>query len=143
MINRFEASTLMLRVILGISFFIHGLVKFQDGIENTVGWFDSIGLPGGLAYVVAIVELVGGIALVIGIGTRIVSVLFSLLLIGAIFKVKFAIGFLGDGQMAGYELDLAFLAMAVFLAINGSKMFGLDQLILNGPTNKSENNKVA
>ncbi|MEH7123402.1 hypothetical protein V7127_09095 [Bacillus sp. JJ1773] len=34
--------------------------------------------------------------------------------------------------MAGYELDLAFLAMAVFLAINGSKMFALDQLMLIG-----------
>ncbi|WP_227936936.1 DoxX family protein [Alkalihalobacillus deserti] len=143
MINKFEASTLMLRVILGMSFFIHGLVKFQGGIENIAGWFDSISLPGGLAYVVALIELVGGFALVIGLGTRIVSVLLSLVMIGAIFKVKLAAGFLGDGQTAGYELDLAFLAMAVFIAINGSKMFALDQLIFNKQTNKSENNKVA
>ena len=141
--NKFEASTVMLRVVLGISFFIHGVAKFQGGIENTVGWFDSIGIPGGLAYVVALVELIGGAALVLGLGTKIVAGLLSLVMLGAIFKAKLALGFLGDGQMAGYELDVAFLAMAVFLAINGSRMFALDQLIVNALPNKSENNKAA
>jgi putative oxidoreductase len=129
MLKKFEASTLILRVMLGITFFVHGLVKFQGGIENIVGWFDSIGLPGALAYVVASVEMIGGAALILGLGSRIVSALLALLMIGATIKVKLAIGFLGNGQMAGYELDLALLAMAVFIAINGSKMFALDQLI--------------
>ncbi|MFP5108079.1 DoxX family protein [Neobacillus sp. C211] len=132
MLNKFEASTLILRVMLGITFFVHGLVKFQGGIENIVGWFDSIGLPGALAYVVASVEMIGGTALVLGLGSRIVSALLALLMIGATIKVKLAIGFLGNGQMAGYELDLALMAMAVFIAINGSKMFALDQLIFKG-----------
>jgi putative oxidoreductase len=143
MLKKFEASMLILRVVLGISFFIHGLSKFQGGIENTVGWFDSIGIPGGFAYVVAIVEMIGGLAVFIGLGTRVVSALLSLLMIGAIVKVKLAVGFLGNGQMAGYELDLAFLAMAVVIAINGSKMFALDQIIFNNETNRKENSKVA
>ncbi|MEH7377692.1 DoxX family protein [Neobacillus drentensis] len=130
MLNKFEASTLILRVMLGITFFVHGLVKFQGGIENIVGWFDSIGLPGALAYGVASVEMIGGAALVLGLGSRIVSAILALLMIGATIKVKLAIGFLGNGQMAGYELDLALLAMAVFIAINGSKTFALDQLII-------------
>ncbi|OCA84408.1 oxidoreductase [Bacillus sp. FJAT-27225] len=127
--NKIEVGTLILRVVLGISFFIHGLAKFQGGIENTVGWFDSIGIPGFFAYVVAAIELVGGILLVIGLGTKIVSVLVSLVMIGAIIKVKLAVGFLGNGQMAGYELDLAFLAMAIFLALNGSNLLSVDQII--------------
>ncbi|MCM3567951.1 DoxX family protein [Neobacillus mesonae] len=122
-----EIGAVILRVILGITFFIHGLAKFQGGIGNTAGWFDSIGIPGFMAYVVAGIELVGGIALVIGLGTRIVSSLFVLLMIGAIIKVKLAVGFLGNGQMAGYELDLAFLTMALFLAINGSKQLAVDK----------------
>ncbi|MGG3449409.1 DoxX family protein [Domibacillus aminovorans] len=124
-----EAGTLILRVVLGIIFFVHGLVKFQGGIGNTVGWFDSIGIPGGIAYIVAIIELVGGIALIVGFGTKIVSALLALLMIGATLKVKLAVGFLGNGQMAGYELDLALLAIALYLAINGSKKYSLGQLI--------------
>ncbi|MDR4886754.1 DoxX family protein [Fredinandcohnia sp. QZ13] len=133
--NKFELGSLIIRVVLGITFFVHGLVKFQDGIENTVGWFDSIGLPGVLAYGVAGIELVGGIMLVLGLFSRIVSILFAIVMVGAIIKVKLAIGFLGNGQMAGYELDLAFLAMAVMLAITGSKAFALDQLISKGKEN--------
>jgi putative oxidoreductase len=132
MINKFEIGTLILRVVLGLTFFVHGLVKFQDGIENTVGWFDSIGLPGFLAYGVALVELLGGIALILGLFSRVVSSLLAIIMVGAILKVKLAVGFLGNGQMAGYELDLAFMAMAIFIAINGSKAYALDQIILKG-----------
>ncbi|OLN21244.1 oxidoreductase [Domibacillus antri] len=124
-----EAGALILRVTLGIIFFVHGLVKFQGGIGNTAGWFDSIGLPGFLAYIVATVELVGGIALILGIGTKVVSALLALILIGATLKVKLAAGFLGNGQVAGYEFDLALLAIAVYLVLNGSKLFSAAHFI--------------
>jgi putative oxidoreductase len=127
MINKHEVGALILRLTLGILFFIHGLVKFQDGIQNTVGWFTSIGIPGFMGYVVPFIELIGGIALIIGIGTRIVSLLIAIIMIGAILKVKLAVGLLGNGQMAGYELDLAFLAMAIYLTINGSKLLSIYQ----------------
>ncbi len=137
--NKFEISTLILRVVLGISFFIHGLDKFQGGIENTAGWFDSIGIPGGLAYVVATIELVGGIALIIGLGSRIVSVLISFIMLGALFTVSLNTGFL-----AGYELDLAFLTMAVVIAINGSKLLAIDHVIFNKEKNSDrQNNRAA
>jgi putative oxidoreductase len=122
-------GALILRVTLGVLFFIHGLVKFQDGIGNTVGWFESIGLPGFLAYGVAFIELVGGAALIIGLGTRLVSALFVIIMVGAILKVKLSLGLLGNGQMAGYELDIAFLALAIYLVISGSKLLSVDQLI--------------
>ncbi|MCM3585778.1 DoxX family protein [Mesobacillus maritimus] len=124
-----EIGAFILRITLGVIFFIHGLVKFQDGIENTVGWFTSIGLPGFLAYAVAGIELVGGILLVIGFGTKLVSALIAVIMIGATLKVKLSLGLLGNGQMAGYELDLAFLAMAVYLSINGSKLLSVGQLV--------------
>ncbi|TQR04263.1 DoxX family protein [Psychrobacillus soli] len=125
--DKLGVSTLLLRLVLGISFLVHGLVKFQGGIANTVGWFESIGILGFFAYAVATLELVGGIALILGIGTRIVSAFIVVLMIGAIVKVKFAIGFLGIPEMAGYELDLAFLVIALFLAINGSKFLSIDE----------------
>lgn len=133
--NKFEVGSFIIRVVLGIIFFMHGLDKFKGGVENTAGWFESIGLPGFLAYGVAVVELAGGIMLVLGLFSRIVSILFAIVMIGAIVKVKLAIGFFGNGQMAGYEMDLAFLAMAIMIAITGSKAFALDQFILKGKEN--------
>jgi putative oxidoreductase len=124
-----EIGAFILRVTLGAIFFIHGIVKFQGGIENTVGWFSSIGLPGFMAYGVALLEIIGGVALIIGFATRYVSALYALLMIGAIIKVKLSVGLLGNGQMAGYELDLAFLAMAVFLAITNKSFLAVDNVL--------------
>ena len=136
--KKIEVSTFILRLVLGVTFFIHGLVKFQGGIENIVGWFDSIGLPGVLAYGVAVVEMVGGLALILGLGSRIVSGLFVVLMLGATVKVKLAGGFLGNGQGAGWELDLALLAIALFIAINDSKMFALDKVFFKGQNNQTQ-----
>ncbi|WP_257351108.1 DoxX family protein [Pseudalkalibacillus decolorationis] len=124
MIKRYEIGALILRLFLGFTFFIHGLDKFQGGISNTVGFFDSLGLPGFLAYVVVVIELIGGIALILGIGTRVVSILIALLMVGAIIKVKLAKGFLG-----GYELDVALLAISIYLAIANRSLFALDNII--------------
>ncbi|WP_027415924.1 DoxX family protein [Aneurinibacillus terranovensis] len=126
MTRRYEAGALILRLVLGITFFIHGLIKFHSGIGNIAGWFESMGLPGFAAYVVAIIEVVGGIAMVLGIGTPIVSILFALVLVGAIVMVKGAAGFTGNGKMGGYEFELALLAMSIYLAINGSRLYALD-----------------
>ncbi|WP_338471139.1 DoxX family protein [Niallia sp. XMNu-256] len=137
--NKLEVSTLILRVILGITFFVHGYVKFAGGIENTVAWFSSIGLPGPLAYVVAIIELVGGFALIIGLGSKIVSALLGIIMIGATLTAKLSGGFLGNGAGAGWELDLALLAMAVVIVINGSKLLSVDSLFSKNQDTVSEN----
>ena len=84
---------LILRLILGVTFFVHGVVKFRDGIGNVSAWFNSIGIPGYMAYVVALIELIGGLALIFGIGTRIVSALLAIVLLVATFKVKLDVGF--------------------------------------------------
>ncbi|SCW34445.1 Uncharacterized membrane protein YphA, DoxX/SURF4 family [Paenibacillus tianmuensis] len=130
--RKYEVSLLLIRLVLGISFLVHGVVKFQSGIGNIAGWFESIGLPGFAAYVVGIIEVVGGIALILGLGTRIVSSLFALIMIGAIVKAKWAGGFLGSPEMAGYELDLAFFVMALALAIAGNSLLALDGLLSAG-----------
>jgi putative oxidoreductase len=128
--NKHEMGALLLRVVLGITFFVHGLAKLQGGIENTAGWFASMGLPELLAYVVTGIELIGGVALIVGLGTKIVSALLGFIMLGAILKVKIGAGFMG-----GYELDVVLLAITVFLAINGSSMFSLDSKI---PTKETQ-----
>jgi putative oxidoreductase len=131
--NKNEIGKVIFRAVLGLIFFIHGLSKFQGGISNTVGFFDSLGIPGSMAYVVALIELIGGIALILGIGTRIVSLLFAVIMVGAIFTVKLSAGFLGNGQMAGYELELALLAMSIYFILSNRSTISLDhKLFSNG-----------
>lgn len=129
MIKKHEAGATILRLVLGATFLVHEAAKFQGGIENTVGFFESLGLPGFSAYVVALVELVGSLAMLLGVGTRVISILFAIVLAVAVVKVKLAGGFMGNGQMAGFELDLALLAMSTFLAITNKSLFALDNVI--------------
>lgn len=129
MLKNIEVGSTILRVFLGITFLIHGLSKFQGGIENTAGFFESLGLPGFTAYLVALIELVGGFAMILGIGTRVVSILFAAILAVATIKVKLAGGFLGNGQMAGYELDLALMVIAIYLALTNKSLFALDNVL--------------
>lgn len=126
--QRVEWGAFILRITLGVIFLVHGWAKFSGGIDSVAGWFSSIGLPGLLAYVVVTIELVGGILLILGLGTRVVSVFIGLVMIGAIVTVKFAAGFMGNGQMTGYEYDVALLAMAIYLSLTGNSFLALDQL---------------
>jgi uncharacterized membrane protein YphA (DoxX/SURF4 family) len=100
------------------------------GLGNVEAWFDSMGLPGFLAYIVAFLELIGGILLIIGLFTRYVSVLFIIMLLGAIFTMKLSAGLLGNNQMAGYELDLAFMLVAIYLSISDPTPLSIDQAFL-------------
>ena len=131
MLVKNEVGALILRVTMGLTFFVHGFIKFQDGMENTVEWFTNMGLPGSFAYDVASLELIGGLLLMIGLATRLVCTFFVLLIIGATIKVKLALGFLGNGQMAGYELDVAFIAIACYLFLNGSKLYSVGHILFN------------
>ena len=70
----------------------------------------------GLAYGVATVELVGGLLLILGLGVRYIGLLFALVMVGAIVKVKWSAGLLGDGKI-GFELELALLAMGAYLFV--------------------------
>ncbi len=131
-----QFGTFILRVVTGLIFFLHGLDKFSKGIDQIAGWFASIGLPEALAYAVAGLEVIGGAALILGLGTRVFSALFALLMVGAIVKVKWAAGFFGNGQMSGYEYDLALLAISVYLSLAGGKLYALDRLFLSGKNEK-------
>ncbi|OCA88153.1 hypothetical protein A8F94_10095 [Bacillus sp. FJAT-27225] len=73
------------------------------------------------------IEEVGAIALFLGVGTGIASALLGLIMIGAIFTVKFP-----DGFLNGYAYDLVLLALAVYFVLNGSKLFSLGQLMVKG-----------
>jgi uncharacterized membrane protein YphA (DoxX/SURF4 family) len=127
--NSQEIGSLLLRVVLGITFFVHGLSKFKGGIDHIGVWFHSMGIPGFMAYVVASIELVGGIAIILGLGTRIVSAFYVLIMAGAILFVKLPAGLTGNGKMPGYELELSLMMIALYLVLNGSHLLSIDWIL--------------
>lgn len=117
-----ELGLLITRLVLGFIFLIHGITKFQ-GMEETYSYFISLGLPGFMATIVGLVEFFGGLFLIIGLFTRIISLLFVAVLLVAIFTAKAQAGFLG-----GYELDVALIGMGITLAVAGSRYLAVDRL---------------
>lgn len=130
MIKHIGVPTL-LRVVLGIIFLAHGISKLQMGLGNVEAWFSSMGVPGFMAYVAAFVELAGGILLIVGLFTRVVSALFIVLMLGAIVTVKLSSGLLGHDQAAGYELELSLVLVSIYLLAFGPAALSLDHLIFN------------
>lgn len=128
-LNRFRpAVPLVLRVVLGSLFVWHGINKFDVGISTIKGMYEMWGVvaPGFTAPFTAVIEIVGGIALIFGIGTRIAAMMFSVLMISAIFYVKRDLGIISSKQMPGAELDLAILAGLVAVMITGPGRFSID-----------------
>ncbi|AWD65305.1 MULTISPECIES: DoxX family protein [Priestia] len=119
-----EIGSLIIRLVLGFTFLVHGFQKWQGGIENTVGFFDSLGIPGFMAYIVATIELVGGVLIILGLATRVVAALFVAVMLGAIFTAKLKSGFVG-----GFEFDIALIAMSAHLFVAGSQFLALDKVV--------------
>jgi putative oxidoreductase len=132
-------ATLLVRLGLGLIFIIHGAQKWMD-LEGTAGFFGMIGLPAPqvMAYLVAFVELFGGIAVLLGLFTRIASGLISLVMLGAIITVKAAKGFIG-----GYELDLMLLLVALSLVFSGPGAWAVDTWWNQKRSAKEENTTAA
>lgn len=123
----------ILRIVVGIVFLAHGVQKLQ-GIEGIVGFFGFLGIPAPdiMAWVVALVETLGGLALIIGFGTRYAAALLAMVMLVAIATFKASIGLIAapDAGTAGYELDGTLLAANIVLLILGGGALSLDQMLL-------------
>ncbi|AGT30619.1 oxidoreductase [Geobacillus genomosp. 3] len=124
-----ELGAFLLRIVTGFIFFAHGWVKWQRGLEEAADSFAAMGLPGPLAYIVTIVELAGGWAMMLGLGTRPIAAAFAIIMIGAIATAKTDAGLLGNGRETGYEFNLALLAMSIYLWLNGSRLWSLEAVV--------------
>lgn len=103
---------------------MHGLPKLLD-IPGTQNSFTNMGLPPELAIIIGLLEFIGGLAILLGILTRIAAGLLAIDMIGAILLVKLSKGFIG-----GYELDLLYLAIMISLMITGPGSFSIEKNIL-------------
>src|SRR5262245_27366521 len=100
-----QYAPIALRVVIGIIFIVHGSMKFTH-IAKTISLFAGIGIPYAhfVTPAIAALEIVGGIALILGWGTRIFALLLMGVMAVAIARVKMNAGFVG-----GWEFDLLLL----------------------------------
>lgn len=120
----------VLRIILGFLFAAHGWQKFNEWtIAGTQAAFTQMGVPAAniSAPLVAGLELAGGIALILGVLTRVVAALLTVNMIGALFLVHASAGVFAD--KGGYELVLLLGAAALALALTGAGRVSVDRLL--------------
>ncbi|CRH17585.1 DoxX family protein [Carnobacterium maltaromaticum] len=105
--NKVSISLLLIRIMLGITMALHGIQKFMN-LSDTTDFFVSLGLPSFMPIIIALIEVVGGISMIIGLLVPLVSLGFIAILGAAIFMLKSTSGFVN-----GYELELLLIVMSI------------------------------
>ncbi|MFI6392136.1 DoxX family protein [Nonomuraea sp. NPDC050547] len=130
MIEKIRPFSLLIgRVVLGAVFLVHGLQKFTVmGIPGVTGFFESLGvpLPGVAAPLVAILEVGGGVALIVGAALPVVGTLLAVDMLGAIVLVHFQNGFAVD--KGGYEFVLTLAAASLVIAFSEGGALAVDNV---------------
>jgi putative oxidoreductase len=127
----------ILRIVVGLVFFVHGFQKlFLMGFGGVAGMMEGLGVPapGLFAVILTLVELLGGLALILGLFTRLVAIPLAIDMLVATLMVHLPNGFsvLPNG---GYEFTLVLLAASVALAVAGSGEAALDRFLANRTNN--------
>lgn len=124
-------APLVLRIAIGGIMLYHGIDKLRGGMDGVEGMFTMMDVPAPAlsAPLVTALEVIGGIALIAGLGTRLAAASLAAVLTGAVLFVKTDLGIISSGPMPGAELDIALLA-------------GLVALLLLGPGNMSADRAV-
>jgi amino acid transporter len=127
---------LVMRLILGWVFIYHGSQKLFGafggyGLKGTGGYMASLGLHPGLlwATVGGLIEFVGGIGMLAGLGARIWGLLQFGDMLVAILAVNWANGLISEKAAGGFEINLALGALALAIVVLGPGGWSLDRLL--------------
>lgn len=125
-----DLAILVARVGIGAIFIAHGWQKLvTNGVDGTAGFFGSVGIPAptAAAWFAALVEVGGGVALILGLLTPVVGVLLALNMLGAYVFVHAGKGLFVD--QGGAELVLALGVGALLIAAVGAGRLSVDALL--------------
>lgn len=121
-----DLAATLLRVSMGVLFLAHaGLKLFVFTPAGTAAYFVSLGLPGPLAYLVIAAELFGGIALILGVYSRWVSLALVPILLGSIYVPHGAAGFFFSNAGGGWEFPAFWAVTLVVQALLGDGAYAL------------------
>lgn len=127
----------ILRIVLGIAFLVHGWSKLSGGVDGVAGFFGTLGIPapGLIAWVVTIVELVGGALLIVGFLTQYAGILLALNMLGAIIYAYLGQGrpFIDNGAIT-WEKEAVFAAAALCLVLAGPGAWSVDDVVVDTRT---------
>jgi putative oxidoreductase len=107
-----DSGLFLLRLALGVVFIAHGLPKIKD----PAGFAKGVNLPLAMGWVVAIVEFVGGIAVLLGIAVQVVSSLIAINMIGALYY-HIAVWKHPFKSSNGQSWELAFVMLCIVLTL--------------------------
>jgi putative oxidoreductase len=127
-----SVSLLVLRLVMGVAFMLHGWPK----IQNPMAWMGpEAHVPAILQALAALAEFGGGMALVVGLLTRLASLGIATNMIVALGMVHLPHGdpFVGKPGGRSYELAAVYLACAVVFFLLGPGRFSLDALLFRKP----------
>ncbi len=118
---------LVLRVVLGVTFAVTGWGKLGN-LEAVTRYFDSLGIPAAnvQAPMVAALELVGGVLILVGLGTRVVSLLLACVMAVALYTAIWP-NAAGVRELLG-SIEAAYLAAFLYLAAHGAGAASVDHV---------------
>jgi len=135
-------APLFIRITTGTGFMVHGWAKITRGLGGFERLLTQIGIPLSHlnALIIPYIELLGGLALFIGIGVRIVSLPLIMTMLVAMFTIQIRFGFstvntIGLTQSGpvfgppGYEINLIYIGGLLSLLVTGAGTFSIDALI--------------
>ena len=117
-LNR-NLGLVLIRVAVGMVFFAHGWSKVNN-LSMVEGMFVGFGLGGGTGIFIAYLEVIGGLALILGVLTRVFGVIFGIEMLVAVFLTGF-----GRGLYKPHELELVLMLLSFGVALTGSGKYSL------------------
>lgn len=126
-----DYAAFVLRVTSGALFVAHGLLKVNVfTVAGTVSFFESLGIPGLFAYLTILAELIGGTALILGVGTRIVALSLIPVLLGATW-VHAGNGWVFSAEGGGWEFPAFWVAVQFAIVLLGRGAFAMKLPVLD------------
>ncbi len=110
--SELKKGMLLIRLMLGLTFLIHGSQKVFGGFEAPIQMMQGLGLPAFLGVVLGLFEFVGGILMILGILSNYIALGFIITMLGALFTVHLAQGYMSS------ELVIILLVMSIAVTVS-------------------------